>query len=753
MTIDIQRDLEQFIKEFKDKNDLKYDEANTKSFIIEKILTYLKWDVHSPEDIAREQGRKKKIDYELKAVNIDIGIEAKSIKQNLNEDDGKQLLGYCGDSHILAILTNGKDWWFYLPQAEGGPSRKRFFMMDMFQDPSIAASKFIEFLSKDNIINGNAIENAKSMYRNQKYELKKPITAKDKLEIPKSEKESYLSVDSDFSNKFIESFYFNGNIYKIHKWKDLLLDILGVIHSFYRNDFDKVLGITGNNGRIYFSRNQDEVNLPVEIKDTGIYVDTKLSANNIVALCSDIIYEFGYSNNDLKIKLSSEKFVDSSSLKNKEKDIEEYTSAIAPHINWIKEKIRSNKDGITRIKISYIASKMGQEFLNKDHNQLYSNLNSILFNKNIAVVLVTEAGGEEMLELRLIGEENKIAKPIENDSILSKDKEEEKIKKVGKYAVAAQKILPDLKKIMESEKEIKFKIVDIIKDLGEDFVGRSPTSIWWGLKPVLFNEGIIVDMNSISGEKILTMRKATSDDKLPPSLAKFLKSDNIYDSQKYIAAIQNVLPEIKDTISKEEKFEIYIKDIIKKLGKDFENKSPGITYWGIKYLLFKEKIAVYISSDMNKLYMYKALPGYRLPFRFGEDFRPFENDLELDLSYYPPKIDCANKKLISFNFNGSSYEINTWIGSLEKLIEIIYEKHKDEFYKILNLQSNEGKYMISNYFSIDAKELHKPRKVGDIDNSEIYIETKLPANKIVDACYYLIHEFGYDNKDLRLDMK
>ena len=105
----MQKHLEQFIKDIKNKGDIRWDEANTKSYIIEQVLTHLKWNVHSPDDIAREQGRKKKIDYELKAGDMNVGIEAKAIKQNLNEEDGKQLLGYCGDIHILAILTNGKD--------------------------------------------------------------------------------------------------------------------------------------------------------------------------------------------------------------------------------------------------------------------------------------------------------------------------------------------------------------------------------------------------------------------------------------------------------------------------------------------------------------------------------------------------------------------------------------------------------------------------------------------------------------------
>lgn len=450
----MQKDLEQFIRDLKDKSDIRYDEANTKSFIIERVLTHLKWDVHSPDDIAREQGRKKKIDYELKASNIDIGIEAKAIKQSLSEDDGKQLLGYCGDSHILAILTNGKDWWFYLPQAEGGPSRKRFYMMDIFQDPSNAASKFIDLLSKDNIINGDAIENAKSMYRGQRSEIKKL-----KLEIAKIEKEQdYLSVDNDFTKKSIQSFYFNGSKYDVQSWKDLLVGILDIIYSIHRKDFDKVLGVTGGHGRLYFSKNPDEVKSPLKIKDTGIYVDTKLSANNIAQLCQDIIYEFGYSDNDLRIKISSGEI---------EKIVEEKGE--------IKEKTKLT------------AKPIDNDIADQRQGMM-------------------------------------IAQPIDED-LSEKDKRE----RYGEYSLAIQRILPDIKKMISSNKgkEIKFRTTDIAKDLGEDFIDKNPTTIYWGLKYVLFKERIVVDSSTRSGEKFLVMRNATPDDKLPPSLAKYLEPDDI----------------------------------------------------------------------------------------------------------------------------------------------------------------------------------------------------------------------------------
>lgn len=117
-----------------------------------------------------------------------------------------------------------------------------------------------------------------------------------------------------------------------------------------------------------------------------------------------------------------------------------------------------------------------------------------------------------------------IAQPVDED-LPEKDKRE----RYGEYVSAVQKILPDIKKMISSNKgkEIKFGAMDIAKDLGEDFIDKSPTTIYWGLKYVLFKERIVVDMSTRSGEKFLIMRNATPDDKLPPSLAKYLEQDNV----------------------------------------------------------------------------------------------------------------------------------------------------------------------------------------------------------------------------------
>lgn len=90
----------------------------------------------------------------------------KRIREDL-ERHQEQLLGYCFKEGVgFAVLTNGIIWWFYLPLRQSSWEERRFYAIDIVQqDAKDVASKFIEFLSKDNITNGNAVKSAESMYK------------------------------------------------------------------------------------------------------------------------------------------------------------------------------------------------------------------------------------------------------------------------------------------------------------------------------------------------------------------------------------------------------------------------------------------------------------------------------------------------------------------------------------------------------------------------------------------------------------
>lgn len=96
--------------------------------------------------------------------------------------------------------------------------------------------------------------------------------------------------------------------------------------------------------------------------------------------------------------------------------------------------------------------------------------------------------------------------------------------KYTKYKVAIAKTLPWLKEQIEEKGTIRARTTDIVREMGQGFAGKDPTSIYWALKYTLFHEGIFVlNGKTTEDEPVLVMRTRTSDDELPPSLEKFDK--------------------------------------------------------------------------------------------------------------------------------------------------------------------------------------------------------------------------------------
>lgn len=103
-----------------------------------------------------------------------------------------------------------------------------------------------------------------------------------------------------------------------------------------------------------------------------------------------------------------------------------------------------------------------------------------------------------------------------------------KKEKYGKYVDHLKKHIEWIKENVRESKDghIRMKVKDLAKEMGPEFVERDERSIYNGVRYVLFNEGIVVDFGAHKdGNKLLIMRLATDADQLPPSLAKYLESE------------------------------------------------------------------------------------------------------------------------------------------------------------------------------------------------------------------------------------
>jgi len=358
----MQEQLKVFVDRLKtDRRIDTFDEAATKQVVVLRLLSLLGWDTFNIDEVTPEYSvAGKRVDYSLKISNLNkVFIEVKRIGIEL-ENHQEQLLNYSFQQGVkLAILTNGVTWWFYLPLNEGSWEQRKFYTIDILQqDSEDIASKFNDFLSKDNINSGKAIQNAEAIYKGQQKTnileetlpkaWNKIIEEADDLLIDlineTAEKicgfkadtevvERFLSKNKDaliisttstrptrpvrpvvtsrplpiltatgnYTGKSIDFFYFRSSKYEVRSWKDLLIKLCEIINAAHRNEFEKTLNIVGRK-RPYFTRSANELRAPQKINNTNIYVETNLSANRIVKICFDMLAVFGYTDNDLKIE-------------------------------------------------------------------------------------------------------------------------------------------------------------------------------------------------------------------------------------------------------------------------------------------------------------------------------------------------------------------------------------------------------------------------------------------------------------------
>lgn len=352
--------LENFIENIKnDRKIISFDEASTKQAIVLRILSLLEWDIFNIDEVVPEFSvAGKRVDYSLRVNNVNkIFIEVKKPSEDLeNFHNQEQLLGYSFQEGVkLAILTNGITWWFYLPLHEGSWEQRKFYTIDILQqETSDIASKFNDFLSKENMASGKAVENAEAVYKGQQKNKilretlpkawNKIIEEADEILIDlindttekicgyKSDSEmieQFLSrhrrqlmvsegvessrisettgvspsgLQGNYTDKSPTAFYFKDIKYEIRSWKELLMKLCELINESHKHEFEKILNLSGRK-RPYFSRNKDELLEPREINKTDIFAETCLSANAIVKRCQDVISLFGYSHNDIKIEV------------------------------------------------------------------------------------------------------------------------------------------------------------------------------------------------------------------------------------------------------------------------------------------------------------------------------------------------------------------------------------------------------------------------------------------------------------------
>ena len=139
----------------------KLDEASVRQVVVLQLLNALEWDQFNYAEVTPEfavgAGR---VDYSLQiGGQSKVFIEVKRGGEALSSHQ-EQLLRYSFDRGVsLAALTNGLEWWFYLPLKEVSWEERRFSSIVITsEDRDDVEAVLLNVLSKGSVASGSAIE-------------------------------------------------------------------------------------------------------------------------------------------------------------------------------------------------------------------------------------------------------------------------------------------------------------------------------------------------------------------------------------------------------------------------------------------------------------------------------------------------------------------------------------------------------------------------------------------------------------------
>jgi len=163
--------LEEHIRDIQSKlgNNEYPNEQSISQAIVLRLLSALQWPVYDTQSVIPEYSiQGKRVDFALCVQNNKpvIFIEVKQPGYTLGAD--KQLFEYAFHKGVpFAIVTDGKEWHFYLPAEVGSYDERRVYKLDLIErDKQESAYRLERYLSFAEVSKGNALENAREDYKN-----------------------------------------------------------------------------------------------------------------------------------------------------------------------------------------------------------------------------------------------------------------------------------------------------------------------------------------------------------------------------------------------------------------------------------------------------------------------------------------------------------------------------------------------------------------------------------------------------------
>lgn len=144
------------------------NEAAVSLSILLPLLRSLGWDDSDPLQVMPEYAQAgRRVDFALCAHpgRPSVFIEVKGVGRSLEGD--RQLFEYAFHEGIpMCVLTDGREWSFYLPAGQGSYDERRVFRLQLTERSlGDSARAFERYLSRDRVRTGDALDDALRDYR------------------------------------------------------------------------------------------------------------------------------------------------------------------------------------------------------------------------------------------------------------------------------------------------------------------------------------------------------------------------------------------------------------------------------------------------------------------------------------------------------------------------------------------------------------------------------------------------------------
>lgn len=366
--------LQEVIKRIRRLDEPSKEEATILQIVL-PILHELGWDFTDPAQV-EPQHTLGATDDSAKAGRVDIGllglakgkqppeavalIEVKKSGTNLKKNLG-QMVRYAFDASApIFALTNGYEWWLFLPHETGSSSiDRRFAVLDLRQDRlQKLVDEFTVYLARSELTTQRAERQAKKILRtrrdpgkarrdlqkgwdkllasddhnltdavasvifnkiNQRAEHEQIIALLRQSGLPATKasdtassvaeasatpsKKASQSTKSDRPKKPSALILF-GDLHPVKTWAEVLVKVAEQLHSQHAADFDRALNLGSEQNPLIARRKQDIKRAAKEISGSNsiYWIGTGHNRDRIIYWCHELLKKFGYSSDELQIE-------------------------------------------------------------------------------------------------------------------------------------------------------------------------------------------------------------------------------------------------------------------------------------------------------------------------------------------------------------------------------------------------------------------------------------------------------------------